>query len=440
MLHALAALPRRIRWALRKWSSSADQEFHDALFSAQRYDPFSFAYPGYVTIRRFADLTDPYLAGVRHAVDFGCGPGEITCELARRHPEIRFTGVDHSAAAIARAQEHERRLGLTNVTFVRADISAFLPEAADIVLLYDSFHHLLDPGGFVRSLAPIVPRFVLVEPAGDWLGGSQKTLEFDWILSAVDAIRARLLWQMNENGAERVDTAAADERGEPVEHRYTISDLKQFFNGYGLEVRGSIAGMDQYPPDPYLALPLREAFGRVAFDTITAIDEILRQRDLDLHAKHWVIYAERGKPDRLRTAAPVNPRSGAPQTGQRGEYDVEYPEAEVPSTVKPGAAFPVSLTMKNRGWKPWRSDLKTAPILVSYHWLDVNGSMAVEDGVRTPLPRPVSSDESLSMTCHVNAPATPGSYTLAIDLVEEGVTWFSRAGAPMLRRQVHVRA
>ena len=55
MLHALAALPRRIRWALRKWSPSADREFHDALFSAQRYDPLSFAYPGYVTIRRFAD-------------------------------------------------------------------------------------------------------------------------------------------------------------------------------------------------------------------------------------------------------------------------------------------------------------------------------------------------------------------------------------------------
>jgi hypothetical protein len=97
--------------------------------------------------------------------------------------------------------------------------------------MYDSFHHLLDPRGFVRSLAPAVSRFVLVEPAGDWLGGSQKTLEFDWILSAVDAIRARLVWQVNEDGAERIAAPAAEERGEPVEHRYTIADLKQFFHG-----------------------------------------------------------------------------------------------------------------------------------------------------------------------------------------------------------------
>ena len=440
MLNALAALPRRIRWALRKWSSSADREFHDALFSVQRYDPFSFAYPGYVTIRRFADLTDPYLAGARHAVDFGCGPGEITCELARRHPEIQFLGIDHSEAAIARAQEHQRRLAITNVTFSRQDIAAFVPERADIVLMYDSFHHLLDPAGFVRGLSPSVARFLLVEPAGDWLGGSQKTLEFDWMLSAIDTIRARLVWQVNaEDGGHREPAPVADERGEPVEHRYTIADLKRFFDGYGLEVRGTIAGMDRYPPDPYVAHPLREEFGRVAFDTVSALDDVLRRRDLDLHAKHWVVYAERGAAHRLRTPAPVNPRDVEDVLPLSGPYDVEYLEGEVPPAVNAGSEFPAVLTIRNRGWRPWRSDDPRGPVLASYHWLDANGAMTVEDGARTPLPRPLVPGETLSMTCHVVAPGTPGRYTLAFDLVEEGVTWFSRAGAPMLRRPTTVR-
>ena len=439
MLHALAALPRRIRWALRKWSSSADREFHDALFGVQRYDPFSFAYPGYVTIRRFADLTDPYLTGVRQAVDFGCGPGEITCELARRHPGIQFLGLDHSEAAIARAQEHQRRLALTNVTFSRQDISAYLPEAVDIVLMYDSFHHLLDPAGFVRSLSPTVARFLLVEPAGDWLGGSQKTLEFDWLLSAVDAIRARLVWQINADDADdRAAVPVADERGEPVEHRYTIADLKRFFDGYGLEVRGTIAGIDRYPPDPYVAHPLREEVGRVAFDAVAALDELLRRRDLDLHARHWLVYAERGAPHRLRTPAPVNPRDAGASLPTQGEYDVEYVACEAPSAVAQGTAFPVALTIRNRGWRPWRSDDPRAPVFVSYHWLDAGGGMAVEDGVRTPLPRPLAPGETGALTCTVTAPPQPGRYTLAIDLVEEGVTWFSRAGAPMLRRTITI--
>ena len=125
VLRLLGSIPRRLRWALQRWSSAADREFHDTLFGTQRYDPFTFAYPGYVTIRRFADLAAEHLDDVRHAIDLGCGPGEITCELARRYPDIAFTGVDHSAAAIARAGEHARALGLSNVRFEAADISTF---------------------------------------------------------------------------------------------------------------------------------------------------------------------------------------------------------------------------------------------------------------------------------------------------------------------------
>ena len=180
MLHQLGSIPRRLRWALQRWSSAADREFHDALFTEQRYDPFTFAYPGYVTIRRFADLAAERLDGVRRAVDFGCGPGEITCELARRKPEITFVGVDHSGAAIARAREHAAALKLSNVTFEAADISSYTPQpAADIVLMFDSFHHLLDPGAFVRTWGRSTPRFFLIEPGGDWLGGWERTLDLD---------------------------------------------------------------------------------------------------------------------------------------------------------------------------------------------------------------------------------------------------------------------
>ena len=441
MLRALASLPRRLRWALRRWSPTADREFHDALFAAQRYDPFSFAYPGYLTIRRFADLTDPHLAGVSHAVDLGCGPGEITCELARRHPGIRFTGVDHSVSAIARARQHQETLALANVEFIAADVSTFTPDAPDVVLMYDSFHHLLDPAGFVRRLATRVPRFVLVEPAGDWLGGSQRTLEFDWIPSAVDAIRARLAWQLNlDGGRPPVSADAIEERGEPVEHRYPLQDLKHFFEGYGLTVRGTFFGIDEYPPDPYSTRPLREEFGRVTYDALVAIEELLRQQDLDLHAKHWVIYAERDAPHRLRAPRPVNPRTDVPDALKAaGQYDVEYGAYDGPSAVSVAAAFSVDVTLKNRGWREWRSDDPSSPINASYHWIRRDGVTVVEDGVRTPLPRMVKPGETFSMSVNVQAPDAAGQYTLAIDLVEEGVAWFSRAGAPTLRRPLTVK-
>ncbi len=237
MLHQLGSLPRRLRWALQRWNAPADRAFHDALFASQRYDPFTFAYPGYVTIRRFADLAEARLGNARRAVDLGCGPGEITCEIARRRPDIQITGIDHSSAAIARAREHAARLELPNVTFEAADIAGWQPASpADLVMMFDAFHHVLDPAAFVRHLK--ADRFFLIEPGGDWLGGWARTIDLDWIPNALDVIRARIAWQLGATPARVAGTGPVTEAtarnahgGEPVEHRYTLDDLKQLLRG-----------------------------------------------------------------------------------------------------------------------------------------------------------------------------------------------------------------
>jgi SAM-dependent methyltransferase len=440
MLDRIAALPRRLRWALQNWSPAKDRGFHDALFGAHSYDPFTFAYPGYLTIRRFAELTEPHLEGIRHAYDLGCGPGEITCELARRNPSVRFTGIDHSAAAIARANQHKAALRLSNVSFDVGDASSHAVDGADAVLMFDSFHHLLDPAGFVRALAPRIRRVVLVEPAGDWLGRWQKTFDVDWIVPVVDGIRARLAWQA---GLPVATAAGGDaplpQPGRPIEHRYTIGDLEHFFEGYGLTVRGTLAGLETYPPNPYVHHPLGEEFGEIAAKTVAAVEEVLCRHDLDLHAKHWVICAERGRTRLRRTVSPPSPTNGEPPAAAAGPYDVEYLACDAPVSARRGATLAVSLTLRNASWRPWRSDTPAAPVSASYHWLDSDGAVAVEDGRRSPFPHTINAGSTCSMTCTVDVPTTPGQYILAFDLVEEGVTWFSRAGAPMLKRGVKVR-
>jgi SAM-dependent methyltransferase len=463
VLHFLGSIPRRLRWTLQRWSSAADREFHDALFSTQRYDPFTFAYPGYVTIRRFAALAAEHLDGVRHALDLGCGPGEITCQLARRHPGIAFTGVDHSAAAIARAGEHARALGLSNVRFEAADISTFTAQpAADVVLMFDSFHHLLDPASFVRTWGRSTPRFFLIEPAGDWLGGWERTLDLDWIVPAIDTIRSRIVWQLGETvqpGGDRnsaaleaglkacatnpsAATGTADARqnaGEAVEHRYTLDDFKQFFDGFGLQVRGTIAGIETYPPDPYGRPALRDEFGKAAYDTIVAVEEVLIRLDLDLHAKHWAIHAQRGAPHAIRTPRPLHPRQSDPALRVEGPYDVEYVSYDGGRAAAPGTALLATVGFRNKSWRSWDSRDPAAPVFLSYHWLDADGAIAIDDGVRTPLPRAVAPGAACEMTCRIETPPRAGRYTLAVDLVEEGITWFSRAGAPVLKVDFRVR-
>ena len=474
MLHQLGSLPRRIRWALQRWNSADDQAFHDTLFGGQQYDPFTFAYPGYVTIRRFADLAEERLGNARYVVDFGCGPGEITCELARRRPDVRFTGVDHSSAAIARATAHAERLGLKNLTFAAADIATYQPEpAADIILMFDAFHHLLDPAAFVRNAK--TDRFFLVEPGGDWLGGWERALDLDWIVNALDTIRARIVWQMlaapklapnhtaSEGGGLPVAPKLApnrpvDERGlvapklapdhaaseggsegEPVEHRYTIDDFTHFFDGFGLTARGTIAGIEAYPPDPYGRAPLRELFGKLTYETLVGIDGILVDQNLDLHAKHWAIYAERGAPHALRTPRAINPNESAPPMRMQGPYDVEFLSYDGAATAPPGVTLLAGVAFRNGGWRPWSSTHPDAPVFLSYHWLDRHGAIVVDDGLRTPLPHAVAPGETCTMSCRIETPERSGSYLLALDLVEEGVTWFSRAGARVMKIPFAVR-
>jgi hypothetical protein len=315
----------------------------------------------------------------------------------------------------------------------------------DIVLMFDAFHHLLDPAAFVRASG--VDRFLLVEPAGTWIGGWQRTMDFDWLASAFDDLRARMLWEAGETrtsnsqlptpklDATNEGQAARQNSGQAIEHRYPLDDFQRFFRGFGLDVRGTVAGFDRYPIDPYGRPPLREAFGRATYDAIVAIEEALGATDLDLHAKHWVIYAERGAPDRLRTPAPLARRAAAPPL--KGSYDVEYVALDAPRETAAGSSLLCELTLRNRSWRPLASS-GAAPILASYHWLDASGAVAVQDGARTPLPRAVEPDAACTMTLRVDTPSAPGRYTLAVDLVEEGVTWFSAAGAPLLKRAVRI--
>jgi methylase of polypeptide subunit release factors len=123
VFRALARLPflaiRRLRWRKGAWSNDSDRTYHEQLYDAHAHDDvFTPGYPGYVTIRRFADHAETLMPASGTVLDVGCGPGEITCELARRHPRLSFVGVDHSTQAIKRATANAVRLGLANARFV----------------------------------------------------------------------------------------------------------------------------------------------------------------------------------------------------------------------------------------------------------------------------------------------------------------------------------
>ncbi len=93
-------------------------------------------------------------------VDFGCGTGVLTVELARWAK--RVTAVDRSAQALHQAEARATREGLKNVTWLEADLHE-LPIASgkkELVVASQSLHHVDDPKAVLAEAARIL------EPGG----------------------------------------------------------------------------------------------------------------------------------------------------------------------------------------------------------------------------------------------------------------------------------
>ncbi|MDH4381591.1 MAG: class I SAM-dependent methyltransferase [Gammaproteobacteria bacterium] len=95
------------------------------------------------------------LQGRRRCLDLGCGTGVQLLQVAGFNPEVRFVGVDQSATLLAAAEEDASRVGLTNVSFLRADmteLAEFDSRSFDAVVSTMSLHFLADRSALRTAL------------------------------------------------------------------------------------------------------------------------------------------------------------------------------------------------------------------------------------------------------------------------------------------------
>lgn len=72
--------------------------------------------------------------------DLGCGPGELTVDLAERFGAASVVGIDHSAEMLARAATHAD----PRVSFVQADIAEHPLGGLDLIVSNAALHWLPD--------------------------------------------------------------------------------------------------------------------------------------------------------------------------------------------------------------------------------------------------------------------------------------------------------
>lgn len=120
-------------------------------------------------------------------------------------------------------------------------------------------------------------------------------------------------------------------------------------------------------------------------------------------------------------------------------YGATYALDKPPAGLATGSTAAVRVTVTNTSSFTWPA-AGTNPVRLSAHWYTATGTVTAWEGPRAILPRDVAVGGSVTLDVPLRAPATKGSYTIRVDLVHEGITWFSDRGVPSASFTVGVNA
>jgi 2-polyprenyl-3-methyl-5-hydroxy-6-metoxy-1,4-benzoquinol methylase len=85
--------------------------------------------------------------------DIGCGSGHAINVMAQAFPASRFTGIDFSEEGLATGAAEARSLGLTNATFLQADVAELdAAEAYDVITVFDAIHDQAQPATVLENI------------------------------------------------------------------------------------------------------------------------------------------------------------------------------------------------------------------------------------------------------------------------------------------------
>lgn len=116
---------------------------------------------------------------------------------------------------------------------------------------------------------------------------------------------------------------------------------------------------------------------------------------------------------------------------ERPPYRVQYIHYQVPHQMQPGQAYQCPVRIRNTGSTSWPTSRDNPTgVNLAYHWLTTDKIMLLREGIRTQLVADLASRRTADLTLCVIPPDEPGIYLLELDMVREGVTWFSESGSP----------
>ncbi len=110
---------------------------------------------------------------------------------------------------------------------------------------------------------------------------------------------------------------------------------------------------------------------------------------------------------------------------------VTYLQCAIPRKMRAGDVVEGMVEVRNDNRIPWRPAGSTSKgVNFSYHWYTQRGDLLVKEGTRSVLPNVVEPGQSVEINFNVTTPPEAGIFKLELDMLQEGIAWFSSLGNP----------
>ena len=111
--------------------------------------------------------------------------------------------------------------------------------------------------------------------------------------------------------------------------------------------------------------------------------------------------------------------------------------ADAARFMAPGSRHRIEVEVHNESSVPWLASARSG-VWLANRWINHKGRRKIPLDGRAPLPVELAPGESVRIPLAICAPQKRRDWTLEIDLVDEGVTWFDDAGSASARLPVRV--
>jgi hypothetical protein len=160
-----------------------------------------------------------------------------------------------------------------------------------------------------------------------------------------------------------------------------------------------------------------------------------------------LVGCSKGPNSQQATTAPSKPAEPTePSALPSSAFKAQITLVDPPAKLRAGQKEIVRLKIKNTSDVQWWSRgarVNTRPdnkfyLAAGNRWLNADGSLLTNMDGRYGINANLAPGEEVEVPLGITAPKDPGDYTLEIDVIQEGVSWFAEKGSPTAKTKITV--